>query len=420
MPPPLSPPSPPPTPPPPSPSPPPTSPPPKASLILTPELDAENDDGVARFAIEVTSTGREEVRSASAFAGKIESAIGGLGETEASAITVRTKEVMEIEIAVAVDATDPEAVEEAKREVYEEVYDTACNLPNGEPNPMLVTCVVDVSVSLEPATTAGRRTSEGAPTRAVVAVTVQRTWASLEAAAESGQTPEELVEELELPEGSEVVSATLTLLTADVTGGDPQATGGGQDFVDGAGGESFVSDMQGALALDMPADYVEINVDPPSPPPGAPPSPPSPPPPSPPEPSPPPPTLPPPPPPTPEDLGEALIGLDEAAGLTEDVDPGPDAGLVVGLIILGLFLLLLAAGVGYYFYNKQKRASKTPFTAIVPPPASSPAAAAEQPKADLPVPPAVERARAAASSDQGRPGMTWLASQEAADATSLA
>ena len=65
-----------------------------------------------------------------------------------------------------------------------------------------------------------------------------------------------------------MVSATLTLLTADVTGGDPQATGGGQDFVDGAGGESFVSDMQDALALDMPADYVEINVDPPSPPPG--------------------------------------------------------------------------------------------------------------------------------------------------------
>ena len=361
------------------------------------------------------------MRSASAFAGKIESAIGGLGETESSAITVRTKEVMEIEIAVAVDTTDPEAVEEAIESVRAEVYDTACNLPNGEPNPMFVTCVVDVSVSLEPATTAGRRTSEGAPTRAVVAVTVQRTWASLEAAAESGQTPEELVEELELPEGSEVVSATLTLLTADVTGGDPQATGGGQDFVDGAGGESFVSDMQDALALDMPADYVEINVDPPSPPPGAPPSPPSPPPPSPPEPSPPPPTLPPPPPPTPEDLGEALTGLDEAAGLTEDVDAaGPDAGLVVGLIILGLFLLLLAAGVGYYFYNKQKRASKTPFTAIVPPPASSPAAAAEQPKADLPVPPKGGAAAASSSSDQGRPGMTWLASQEAADATSFA
>ena len=79
---------------------------------------------------------------------------------------------------------------------------------------------------------------------------------------------------------------------------------------------------------------------------------------------------------------------------------------------------LLAAGVGYYFYNKQKRASKTPFTAIVPPPASSPAAAAEQPKADLPVPP--KGGAASSSSDQGRPGMTWLASQEAADATSFA
>ena len=49
-----------------------------------------------------------------------------------------------------------------------------------------------------------------------------------------------------------MVSATLTLLTADVTGGDPQATGGGQDFVDGAGGESFVSDMQDALVFLSP------------------------------------------------------------------------------------------------------------------------------------------------------------------------
>ena len=178
----------------------------------------------------------------------------------------------------------------------------------------------------------------------------------------------------------------------------------------------FVSDMQDALALDMPADYVRDQRRPAvaaagraavapvaasAVAPGA---------------VAPPPTLPPPPPPTPEDLGEALTGLDEAAGLTEDVDRRPRRGPCRRPHHPRA--LPAPAGGGRRLLLLQQTEAREQGAVHRDRPAAGLVAGGggRQPKADLPPP----GGAAAASSDQGRPGMTWLASQEAADATSFA